>query len=387
MARSRLPFADEIFCDGGPEKNLTGVKDLLISRDAASEAGDRRVYLSYATQLNPGCLVLKLVRFDIRLAGKIVVREKHDLFKSDCAPDPPTYTEVGGALAETPTHLYFSVGDFGHGRARPSDTNLCSIHRLLKAPGDEQPVQFAIGLRNAEGLAVVPASTGEPTLFASDMGPRGGDEINVVTEGDDFGYSDTSYGLTYDHNTADDYAGPWDDHANGKEPAYVFMPAVAPTDIVAYEGDMFRNWRGSLLMTTLRAQTLYRIRLKDTRVVYAEPIADLGERMRFVRLAPDGSVYVKADPDRFIRVHRPIGAKPLPIAVSQLVQSKGCLNCHDPGGAGSAPSLRGKDPTVIYQNLNHFAAGSRPNPTMNKIAAALSYDERRAVADYLATAR
>jgi hypothetical protein len=110
IAQESVPFAREIYCDGGPKKNLTGVKDLLIASGPAAIAGDRRLYLSYASQTRPGCLVFKVVRFDLSLAPSIAVREKLDLFQSQCAPDPPTYTEAGGAFAETASHLYFSVG-------------------------------------------------------------------------------------------------------------------------------------------------------------------------------------------------------------------------------------------------------------------------------------
>jgi glucose/arabinose dehydrogenase len=384
IAQERLPFAAEIYCDGGAKKDLSGVKDLLITSGPVPTAGDRSLYLSYESQPTPGCIVLKVVRFDVGLGRRIAVRTKHDLFQSRCAPEPITHTQAGGAFAETASHIYFSVGDFGHGRSRPSNSNLTSIFRMPKSSDRPEPEQFAIGMRNSEGLAFAPASNGEPALFATEMGPKGGDEINVVSKGDDFGFSDKSYGLDYEHDTSTDYVGPWDDHSIGKEPEYVFIPAVAPTDIAYYDGAMFKNWHRSLLMTTLHAQTLYRIRLRGTRIVYAEPIAALGERMRFIRPAPDGSFYLKADPDRLIRVHRDPNAKAQPIEVAQLVAAKGCFGCHSPQGAGSAPSLRGMQATAIYHALNNFAAGTKFSPLMNPIAGTLSYLERKAIAEYLA---
>jgi hypothetical protein len=132
IAQDRLPFAGEIYCDGGEKKNLSGVKDLLLTSDKAATAGDLRLFLSYESQPTPGCIVLKVVRFDLSLGPRIAVHEKLDLFQSQCAPQPPTMTDAGGAFAETASHLYFSVGDFGHGRARPSNSDFASIFRVYR---------------------------------------------------------------------------------------------------------------------------------------------------------------------------------------------------------------------------------------------------------------
>ena len=156
---------------------------------------------------------------------------------------------------------------------------------------------FAIGARNDMGL--LRDSTG--TIWANESGPQGGDELNIVVQGANYGWPETTYGINYG-------TGPWPlskeqgRHLGYRLPVFAWIPSVVPTNLVRFEGHpgSFEPWRGDLLMGTLRDQSLHRIRLEDgTRVVYNERIP-FADRIRdLVRLA-DGKIALLTDATGFL---------------------------------------------------------------------------------------
>lgn len=313
--RATLPFASEIECEGGPHKTLSGVKGMLLVTDKpGTDPGIHRstMFLTYSHEPTRGCATLKVVRFPIELGPDLRIGPKTDVFVSQpCAPAPVLHNEIGGAVAEAGGYVYFSVGDFGNLRSQHVKSDFGRIYRVAIGTPQSPAELFAEGVRNPEGLAFAPlaprSAAGKApaiALYATDMGPKGGDEVNHVRKGDHLGFPISSYGIEYGHDIKRDYAGQFDRHDFGKKPLYVFMPAVAPTAIAYYDKPMFRSWGHSLIMTTLRGRTVYRLRLDEGRIVYAEPIAVTGQRMRHVQVAADGSIYVKADPDVLIHIYR-----------------------------------------------------------------------------------
>ena len=172
------------------------------------------------------------------------------------------------------------------------------------------PALYAHGLRDPEGLAVHPG-TGEP--WATDHGPQGGDEINIIRPGRDYGWPEVSYGVQYDANRSDGRKNvpvgtglSW--RAGVEEPVYVWVPSIAPSGMMFYTGDRFPQWRGNLFVGALAGKALVRLVLDGERVVAEERLLhELDLRVRDVRQGPDGSVYVLAG-DRLLR----LTPKPLP---------------------------------------------------------------------------
>jgi aldose sugar dehydrogenase len=154
---------------------------------------------------------------------------------------------------------------------------------------------FAHGFKDPEGAALHP-QTGE--LWAIDHGPQGGDEINIVRGGKDYGWPDVSYGRQYDARQADGRknvaVGTGKTQMAGVEqPIYYWVPSIAPSGMMFYTGDMFPEWRNNLFVGAMGGQALVRLELKGERVVSEERLlTERKQRVREVRQAADGSLYL-----------------------------------------------------------------------------------------------
>jgi len=154
---------------------------------------------------------------------------------------------------------------------------------------------YAHGLKDPEGAALHPA-TGE--LWLVDHGPQGGDEINIIRPGKDYGWPDVSYGTQYDARQADGrknvpVGSGKTARADVEQPIYYWFPSIAPSGTMFYTGDLFPEWKGNMFVGAMVGQYLARLVLNGERVVAEEKLlADRKERIREVRQGPDGAVYV-----------------------------------------------------------------------------------------------
>ncbi len=156
---------------------------------------------------------------------------------------------------------------------------------------------YAHGFKDSEGAAIHP-STGE--LWALDHGPQGGDEINIIRPGRDYGWPDVSYGRQYDARQTNGRKNvPVGSGATSREgieqPVYFWVPSIAPSGMMFYTGNLFPDWNGNLFVGALAGQHLVRLVLNGDRVAAEEKLlADLKQRIRDVRQGPDGAIYVLA---------------------------------------------------------------------------------------------
>lgn len=163
---------------------------------------------------------------------------------------------------------------------------------------------FAHGLKDPEGAAINPA-TGE--LWVIDHGPQGGDEINIIRAGKDYGWPDVSYGRQYDARQADGRKNV--KVGNGKtsmpgveEPIYYWVPSIAPSGMAFYTANLIPEWKGNLFVGAMAGQALVRLVLNGNRVVAEERLlTDLKRRIREVRQGPDGALYIFAG-DALMRI-------------------------------------------------------------------------------------
>ena len=127
-------------------------------------------------------------------------------------------------------------------------------------------------------------------LWTIEHGPQGGDELNIIHAGGNYGYPVITYGRNYD----DQPIGAGLRAADGMEqPVYFWVPSIAPSGLMIYTGDLFPEWRGNLFVGALAGQHLQRLVLVDDRVVAEERLlTELGKRIRHVRQGPDGALYL-----------------------------------------------------------------------------------------------
>ena len=146
---------------------------------------------------------------------------------------------------------------------------------------------YTLGHRDISGMATHP-ETGE--IWITEHGARGGDEINVIQPGANYGWPVISYGTEY----SGEPVGNGETRQDGMEqPRYFWRPSIAPSGLMFYTGDMFPEWRGNLFVTALAGQHIARLVLDDDKVVGEERLlVERGQRIRELRQGPDGALYV-----------------------------------------------------------------------------------------------
>ena len=199
-------------------------------------------------------------------------------------------------------HVFLTLGDRGN---RPSAQDLGnhagSVIRLTEdggVPRDNpfrsvpgaRPEIYTIGNRNIQGAAIHPR-TGE--LWTHEHGPQGGDEVNVIRTGVNYGWPVITYGRNYGIGTR---IGEGTHREGMAQPLHQWTPSIAPSGMAFYDGDKFPHWRGNLLVGALAYRLVSRLELDGERVVREERIlkGTLG-RIRDVRVGPDGYVYILSD--------------------------------------------------------------------------------------------
>jgi glucose/arabinose dehydrogenase len=167
-----------------------------------------------------------------------------------------------------------------------------------------QPALWSIGHRNPQGAAIHP-STGE--LWLVEHGPQGGDELNRVASGGNYGWPLRSYGCPYGAPVGDACRVGGGIHApQFVEPASYWVPtSIAPAGMIFYTGDRFPEWHGNVLFGALAGTALWRVTLAGNAVSSRERLfGQLGERIRHVRQGPDGWIYLLTDSGKLIRIER-----------------------------------------------------------------------------------
>ncbi len=215
-------------------------------------------------------------------------------------------------------YLYITLGDRGEQeRAQKMDDLAGKIVRLHddgRIPADNpfadrpgaRPEIYSLGNRNVQGAALHPL-TGE--LWAQEHGPQGGDEVNVIRAGRNYGWPVITYGVEYVVGTK---IGEGTHKPGMEQPLHVWVPSIAPSGMAFYQGDRFPRWRGDLFVGALKDQMLVRLRFDGEKRVKEERLLKgvLG-RIRDVRAGPDGYLYLLTDsPDGVIARLEPTDARP-----------------------------------------------------------------------------
>lgn len=242
-----------------------------------------------------------------RLAGDRLA-DWQDLLVTRSATD--TDHHFGSRIAfDGQGHVYFSVGDRGE-REKSQDTanHAGAILRLRldgSLPGDNPFVTggglseiWSYGHRNPQGLAF---DHGKNLLWSNEHGPRGGDEINLIKRGRNYGWPTISHGMEY-----------WGPVAVGEatrkdgmeDPVKVYIPSIAPGSLLLYGGAAFPHWRGNLFSGALKLRHLNRVVLDENGVAVREErlLLDLKERIRALAESPEGWLYFSTDSGKLYRL-------------------------------------------------------------------------------------
>ncbi|MGB7671002.1 MAG: PQQ-dependent sugar dehydrogenase [Pseudolabrys sp.] len=288
-----------------------GLLDVILDRDFAQ---NRTIYFSYAEPFNGGGrTALARARLDDnempRLADVKVVYRQHG---------PASRGKHFGSriVQANDGNLFVTNGEHFTDRdmAQTFENDLGKIVHITPdgapAPGNPfankpgaRPEIWSYGHRNPQGLAINPA---DGKLWEQEHGPMGGDEINLIVPGHNYGWPLVCYGVNYDGTPV----------GTGKatmvgveDPLWHWTPSIAPSGMAFYTGNLFPSWKGSLFNGALKSEMLVRLELKGDKVVIEERLLqDLRERIRDVRQGPDGALYLLTD-NRSGRVLRIVPAQ------------------------------------------------------------------------------
>jgi aldose sugar dehydrogenase len=268
--------------------------------------GNDWVYLTYGAKSPDGLGMTAVIRGRLR-NGEFV--DQQDIFQAAPALFRPGGPRFGSRLLfDRKGHLFFSIGD----RAAPGDEQDLSrpngkIHRVYddgRVPKDNpfcnQPGAissiWSYGHRNPQGLAFSPV-TGE--MWESEHGPRGGDELNVIQKGHNYGWPVITYGMNYDATPITDHTG----QPGMDQPMTYWVPSIAASPVAFYTGNRFPGWKNNLFVGSLQAEELRRLELDGHKITHQEILFKGLGRVRDVANGPDGYLYIIFNqPDRIERI-------------------------------------------------------------------------------------
>jgi aldose sugar dehydrogenase len=274
-----------------------GLLDVVLDRGFAQ---NHTIYFCYA-EPSEGRARTALARARLIAEGTARIEAVEVIFRQ--AGPLSSGNHFGCRIVQTPDdNLFLTTGDHFTTRdqAQILGNDLGKIIRVQpdgSAPPDNpfvarpaaEPAIWSYGHRNPQGLALHPV-TGK--LWEHEHGPRGGDEINIIEKGKNYGWPVIGYGIDYNGAKIHDST-----HKAGMEqPIKYWVPSIAPSGMTFYAGNLFASWRGSLFIGALAGQVLVRLELDGDKPVKEERLLqELRERIRDVREGPDGALWLATD--------------------------------------------------------------------------------------------
>ena len=246
----------------------------------------------------------KLIRAKL-LDGSLTQME--DLYKA--TPNTTKGHHFGSRIAfDNEGYLYFSVGDRGNNLENPQDIKrdggkIYRLHDDGRIPADNpfvgqagaKEAVYSFGHRNPQGLAKNPF-TG--AIWSHEHGPQGGDEINIIKKGANYGWPVVTYGIDYDGSIISNET----QKAGMENPIYYWLPSIAPCGMAFVTSDRYPEWKGHLLVGSLKFKYLELVKLKGDVVVGRQKIAlDIG-RLRNVAQGPDGYIYIAVEGKGILKI-------------------------------------------------------------------------------------
>lgn len=293
---------------GLPEVDSNGQAGLFDVVPHPDYARNGWIYFAFSDPQRDGIRRVSLTRI---IRGRLkdgALVDQEDIYKADLTHYRGAGgVHFGGRIAfDKAGHLFFTIGERGHGaNSQNLGVPMGKVHRIYddgRVPDDNPfvkqdgalPTIWSYGHRNPQGLAIHPA-TGE--LYDAEHGPRGGDEINLVRPGLNYGWPVITYGMNYDGTAMTDITA----KEGMEQPIVYWVPSLAVCGINFYAGDLFPKWKNHLFLASLAAEELRRIEIKGDKVLHQEILFKGLGRIRHVVAGPDGALYVLL-PNRVARI-------------------------------------------------------------------------------------
>ncbi|GAB3014560.1 PQQ-dependent sugar dehydrogenase [Niabella terrae] len=287
---------------GLPEVNSNGQGGLLGLTIDPDYLSNRMVYWVFSENYDNGTLTAvakgRLSEDETKIENPVVIYRATPAFKG-------TLHYGGRILFDQKGNLFVSTGERSDLATRPKAQDLSTgLGKIVHITKDGQPVagnpfintvnampeNYSYGHRNVQGLALHP-ETGD--LWETEFGPRGGDEVNRVEAGKNYGWATITYGLEY----SGEKVGEGITQQDGLEqPVYYWDPVISPSGITFYAGDDIPEWENDLFIGALSGSHICRLKIRDNKVVGEERLlADQQQRFRDIIQGKDGALYAVCD--------------------------------------------------------------------------------------------
>ena len=292
---------------GVPEVYYRGQGGLLDVEIHPNFEENNFVYISYSDVITKP---FKNIAFTAVAKAELIEDELKNLrviYRTNDTHYSSSPYHFGSRIAIDEIYIYFSIGDRGkQNDAQDKFLPNGKIHRInldgsipidnpfLDKNGNPSSV-FCYGNRNPQGLAF--DSSGR--LWELEHGPKGGDELNIIEKGKNYGWPVITYGVNYNGTKITDIT-----HKEGMEqPVWHWTPSIAVCGMKIYKGEEFGSWNGNILVTSLKFEYLERVVVNDRKMVEREIIYEPGSRVRDVEIDPLGNIYVALEnPGRIVKL-------------------------------------------------------------------------------------
>lgn len=279
-------------------KGQGGLLDVALSPTFDS---DRTIYWSFSEPREGGngtSVASGVLSADRRSLGnvRVILRtlptydgDKHFGSRLAFGQDGKLYVSVG-ERSDTPMRKYAQMLDSHLGKVlRINPDGTVPTDNPFVGQAGAKPEIWSYGHRNPQSLGF--DSQGQ--LWEVEHGTRGGDELNLIQRGKNYGWAEVAYGIEYSGKPIDATVTA---REGAEQPVYYWDPVIAPSGLQVYTGDAFPEWKGNIFVGGMKDRFLVRLVLKDNRVVGEEHLlADRAQRVRDVRQGPDGALYVVTD--------------------------------------------------------------------------------------------
>ncbi|MDX1940537.1 MAG: PQQ-dependent sugar dehydrogenase [Saprospiraceae bacterium] len=291
---------DLLTISGAPQvlaEGQGGLMEVILHPDYNK---NKVIYLSYAAFKQEGGRTLSTTAIMRAVLEGNQLSDQKVIFEA--LPYARTRHHYGAKMAfDKNGYLFFSVGDRGNHNENPQSlNNHCGkIHRIKddgSIPNDNpfvntpnaMPTIWSYGHRNPQGLAIHPQTN---AIWTNEHGPRGGDEVNLAEKGKNYGWPIISYGINYDGTTFTNKTA----QDGMEQPKLYWVPSIAPSGMAFVQGKRYKAWDGDALVGSLRFNYLNRCEVKGNKIPGQEIMLENVGRLRDVRMALDGYIYIAVE--------------------------------------------------------------------------------------------
>lgn len=279
-----------------------GLMDIVLHPNYAQNGW---IYITYASTEGEGeGGNTKLIRAKLENESLVQIES---LYK--CGPNTTKGQHFGSRIAfDNAGYLYFSAGERGNHFVNPQDITRDNgkIYRLNddgSIPNDNPFVGqenaktaiYSYGHRNPQGLAIHP-KTG--ALWDNEHGPQGGDEINIIKKGANYGWPVVTYGIDYDNSVISNIQ----QKEGIEDPVYYWAPSIAPSGMAFVTSNKYPDWKGHVLVGSLKFQYLELVKLDGNKIIGRQKIATNIGRLRNVIQSPDGFIYMGVEGKGIVKI-------------------------------------------------------------------------------------